>query len=427
MKQTFYDWCIETENTYLLDLWDYELNAVYPKDIGKSSSKKIYFKCPNGIHESELYTINNITGDKHQKVKCRKCHSFGQWCLDNNQQELLDRWDYELNNKNPFEVEKYSSKCYYFKCPIGNPLHPSEPKSISNVVQQEGSRGCRGCNSFAQWCIDNVDSDFIEKYWSDKNTINPFTILPTYTKGKIWIKCQEKEHHGDYDTYAFNFVKGARCPYCSSKRINYYDSLGYMFKDKGDFWSCKNTISPFEVAPYSNKTFWFHCDVHGEYQAKACDFTYNNGMCLKCSRDNNISKLQMNVQTYIESLGYKCLHEGECNLVPKNPLTRYRLLYDNEIPELKLIVEVNGKQHYNVTLFATEQAKINNCTPEEELEYQQWKDNFKKDYAIQHGYNYLEIPYNTITRSEKYKKLIDDKIEEILSNNRSVTTTGGSE
>lgn len=31
-------------------------------------------------------------------------YSFKQWCLDNNRQDLLLRWDYELNEKAPSEV-----------------------------------------------------------------------------------------------------------------------------------------------------------------------------------------------------------------------------------------------------------------------------------------------------------------------------------
>ena len=409
---TFYDWCINTNNTYLLKLWDYEKNDEGPNEVSIGTARQYWFKCPKEIHESELYTINNITGDKHQKVECRKCHSFGQWCVDNNQTELLDRWDYEKNNKDPFEVSVYSGKKYYFLCPNRNPLHPSELKIIGNLVQQEGSRICTGCNSFAQWCIDNVDSDFLEKYWSDKNMINPFTITPCHT-GKVWIKCQQIEYHGDYAIDPFNFIKGKRCSYCSGKIVHQFDSLANVVPISIEKWSDKNDKTPYDYTPYSNKSVWIKCDIHGDHLEKICDFTKNEGVCQMCLTESNFSKLQNKVSKYIHSLGYDCLHEYRCNIVPRNPKTGYLLPFDNEISDLKLIIEVHGSQHYEINIFTYLSAKDHNVTPEEELKYQKWKDQYKKEYAISQGYEYLEIPYWYDDKNQTYKKVIDEKISYI--------------
>ena len=55
---------------------------------------------------------------------------------------------------------------------------------------------------------------------------------------------------------------------------------------------------------------------------------------------------------------------------------------------------------------------ISGRTPEEEFEYQKYKDNYKKNYALEHGYFYLEIPYWSID-DESYTNLINNKIKEI--------------
>ena len=39
--------------------------------------------------------------------------SFEKWCLDNNRQDILDRWDYELNYLKPYDVPSKSSKKYW--------------------------------------------------------------------------------------------------------------------------------------------------------------------------------------------------------------------------------------------------------------------------------------------------------------------------
>ena len=87
--------------------------------------------------------------------------------------------------------------------------------------------------------------------------------------------------------------------------------------------------------------------------------------------------------------------------------------FDNELVELKLIIEVHGQQHYEITGFTKLTAEHYGTTEDEELEYQKWKDKYKKDCALDNGYSYLEIPYWT-EKDESYKTLIDNKISEIL-------------
>ena len=46
------------------------------------------------------------------------------------------------------------------------------------------------------------------------------------------------------------------------------------------------------------------------------------------------------------------------------------------------------------------------------FEYQLWKDKYKKDYAIENGYSYLEIPYTSVL-DNTYINLIDSKIKQV--------------
>ena len=71
-------------------------------------------------------------------------------------------------------------------------------------------------------------------------------------------------------------------------------------------------------------------------------------------------------------------------------------------------------QHYKITNFHNLRANKVNTTPQSELEYQKWKDEYKKNYALEHGYFYLEIPY-TAYENDEYKTMIDDKIKEIVN------------
>lgn len=342
-KKTFYDWCIENNELIYLENWDYEKNAKTPKDYSYGSSCKVYFKCPRKLHESTCKPLNNITNPcrNHKDNYCSKCNSFAQWCIDNNKTNILNLWDYDRNGMSPYEVGYSSNKPYYFKCDRG--LHESHKHVLSAIIGCNNSVSCKKCNSVAQYGIDNLDN-FINNYWSDKNSKDPYDIMMNSRK-KIWIKCQICGN--DYSIRADHFCNGVR--------------------HKG------------------------------------------------CSLKNGKSKLQKKVEQYIsnEFNYYTLLHENNCTLVPKSPITNYNMYFDNEIKELKLIIEVHGAQHYKTCTWDKKIAKHNNTTQEEVFKKRQFYDEYKKIFALSNGYFYLVVPYWS-EKDESYKNIIDDKINQII-------------
>ena len=131
--------------------------------------------------------------------------------------------------------------------------------------------------------------------------------------------------------------------------------------------------------------------------------------CPECIEELNSSIIECKTKEYLEILGYKVYTEHDCTIRPNNPKNNHPLPFDNEIV-LKngkhLIIEVHGGQHYKVDGLYTK--------TEEELYYRQVLDRYKRIKCIQSGYEYLEIPYTAFDKKETYKKLIDDKIKEIL-------------
>lgn len=95
------------------------------------------------------------------------------------------------------------------------------------------------------------------------------------------------------------------------------------------------------------------------------------------------------------------------SFIAKNPLTGYPLPYDNEIVSLKLLIEVQGIQHYRDYRDSSQMDKNNGNT-------RKFRDEEKKKQAIENGYFYLEILFYAEYKDE-WKKLIDDKIHYILN------------
>lgn len=299
-------------------------------------------------------------------------------------------------------------KCYCKKCAIN--LYG---KQKLNEVRLEKSI------SFADYCIQNVDENFIEKYWGKKNIINPFDIL-FRSNVKVWIKCQEKNYHGEYLIYPYDFVNGVRCGYCYNAKVHKSDSFGEKYPIYSLLWSDKNKKSPYDYKPLSHKKVLWKCEneLHDDYERSITVAIKCDGRCPECTRERKESLLQEKVRKYLsEDLGYKLNHEFNCNLLPINPKTNYPLPFDNEIIDLCCICEVMGQQHEDENNnFYKLQAKHKGTTIQEEFGYQKWKDEYKKQYALLQGYSYLAISYKT-EKDESYKTLIDEKIKEIQNIN----------
>ena len=409
---SFYEWCVQNNKINILNMWDYKLNKKSPNEVFKNTTKKYWFKCIKNIkHNSKQYSIMIITRNGNTPI-CEECNTFYSWCVYNNRTDLLDRWDYEKNKNDPKEIFYRSNEYYYFKCP--QLKHESQLFLLSNLNKERKFK-CNECNSMAEYLISLYGDNALNMYWDyNKNKNDPYKI-PMHSENFIWIKCQEHDYHGSYKISNSNFTKGRRCPYCSGHKLHRFDSLGYSHPEVFAIWSSKNKKSPYDYSCGSQyKVFW-KCEnaIHDDYtRIIGSAFTLNYS-CPECARKKTESHLEEKVRLFLsDELKYNINHEYKCSIVPINPKTKYPLPFDNEVVDLKLIIEVHGQQHYEVCGFHILQAKLNDTTPELEFKYQKWKDDFKKEYAISQGYHYLEIPYTSIDNN-KYMNIINSKINKI--------------
>lgn len=354
MKYSVYDWCIKYNRNDILDRWDYDLNSINPSDVSIYSKDFFYLKCPENLHKSSKYIIATLA--KHNSpLECKYCNSFEHWCIKNNRQDLLDRWDYDLNDSIPEETARTSPQYYYFKCPRG--LHKSTSYKLNNLTKYSYSTAkCSFCNSFAQWGIDNLGDDFLEKYWDYDKNIGldpwsiPFRARPT---SSFYIKCQYNSNHESYKTFPDHFVGGARCP--------------------------------------------------------------------ECARTKTESFLEEQVRKYLQNnYDYDLKHEYNCSIVDYNYDSKHCMPYDNDlkIGNSHLIIEVHGKQHYEICQYTVLYAERAGISPEEALALQKNRDKHKKEYVLSlPNYYYLDLSYKVI-KNGSFMRIIDDKISYINSLNK---------
>jgi len=332
---------------------------------------------------------------KYKETRLKNGKSFEHWCIENNYLDILDRWDYKLNKDKPNIINYCTHENFYFKCP--KILHQSELKKIKLLTNnnQKGSMDCKACNSFAQWGIDNISEDFLEKYWDyEKNIgINPWKISKGSHKPKIWIRCQVKDYHGSYSISCFNFINDTRCSYCGTHKIHLLDSLGVLFPKSIIAWSDKNKRSSYEYAPYSSQSVWWKCleNNHKDYQRKIVNSTICDFRCPECQ----YSKGEKIINEYFINI--------KINFIPQKEfegligLGGGLLSYDFYLPNYNLLIEFQGEQHEKYIKGFHKSKK--------DFEKQVEHDRRKKEYAVNHNIKLLEIWYWDF-----------DKIEEILEN-----------
>ena len=82
-------------------------------------------------------------------------------------------------------------------------------------------------------------------------------------------------------------------------------------------------------------------------------------------------------------------------------------------PEINgIYIEVHGEQHYKLNGWHQLKAKKNKSTPEEEFEYQKWKDKIKKNFCKKNG-TYIEVNLMKIKTLEEAIEYIENKLSQI--------------
>ena len=408
-------------------------------DLIEGSKIKVKVKCDYEYCQEPIKDIqyNNYkisVNKRNGKYFCKKCFkkicnfkyvkSFEQWCLENSKKDVLDRWDYELNDYKPDEIGcSTKSKKFWFKCP--NNKHESELKNISLFTRGRLKNiECKSCNSFAQWGVDNLGEDFLDKYWDyEKNTVNPWDISKGNSLIKIYIKCQEKDYHESYDITCTDFIKGERCYFCNvRKKVHILDSLEILYPEVSNVWSEKNINNPYEYSFKSKKEVFWKCPEgkHEDYKRSISNSTRFNFRCPECQ----YSKGEERINNNLINNNWEKINQDEFDKLDNNynmfyfiPQKTFEgliglgsglLSYDFYLPKYNLLIEYQGQQHEKYIPGFHKSKK--------DFEKQQEHDRRKKEYAKNNNINFLEIWYwdfdniETILEKELSKRMYEEVI-----------------
>lgn len=386
--------------------WDFEKNTVNPYHISRYNEFKVWIKCQDTDYHGSYETLcpTFINGHKCSYCSRKKVNprdSFGQWLKDN---DLFHLWS-PKNKVDPLTLNKGSNVKIFILCEEVDYHNDYGGYEISCANFVKGKR-CPYCvkhkvhpkDSFAQYHINNTDKDFLTKYWSPKNTVDPWSISPSSTK-KVWILCQDKEYHNDdggYKVSCGHFTNKRRCPYCdtwASNKVHYLDSFGTKYPEKAKCWHEDNDKSPYEVAQFSTKKYKFRCNVCGNVWVNSLCNVMQGSWCHNCA----ISEGEKRIKVWLDSQNINYIHDkpyfNDLLSDKGNPLRP-----DFILPNHKVWIEYDGEFHYK------------DFYKDGSFELQQLHDRRKNEYAKLHGWKMIRIPY---WDKENIEEILDKEYDEL--------------
>lgn len=387
-----------------------------------SKNKKYNFKCDTCPHNF-MSTPNKITSNGNnwcpycskpckkrcEDKKCVHCYKNSFAGYEGRTEKGKFKKDCWIIDKNggltPRDITLSCNKKYWFQCDqcphqflsmIGNITKKSDrprwcPYCYSSKLCDK--EDCEDCyqRSFAGYEGKTKKGKFKKDCWNtEKNGgLIPRDIIQGTDK-KFWFQCDQCPHqftntlaavvHGRWCIYCARrkLCDNMDCNFCLNRSFEGYKGITPKGKLKKDCWiQDKNgDITPRDIFKGHNQSkFWFKCDsCNMDFESSAVQMTQKDTWCPHC-----VNKTEQMFQSWFKNnYEYKLESQKRFKWCKNTETNRY-LPFDFCIPDLKIIIEIDGDQHFRQVW--------NWKAPE----LQQERDVYKMNLALENGYTIIRI------------------------------------
>ena len=283
------------------------------------------------------------------------------------------------NEKQPRECCKSSDTKYLFDCICG---HEIEIR-LSNITHL--NRWCGFCSNPPSKLCDNeecklcLDKSFASNlkcmFWSKKNNKTPREYLKN-SHSKCLFVCNVCSHECLIRLDSIT-RDGNWCGYCGHQTLcenndcKTCEANSFSSHPRSIFWSKKNVKTPRDVFKSASSKHLFDCEKCGhEFKSSLNCITTHNSWCPHCINKTETKLYERMIQFYPFIITQ--FKQEWCKNI------RY-LPFDFCIQEHKIIIELDGRQHF---------IQVKNWkSPEENFE----TDKYKEKCANENGYSIIRI------------------------------------
>ena len=204
-----------------------------------------------------------------------------EWCMENNELNLLEMYENGENKYSSDEIGFSSSKKVNFKC---KKCGLKWQQSL-NKMSKRKNKECPYCLHHKVSYMYNFEKEYPElaKEWNyERNEKRPNEYLPS-SEEKVWWKC-EKGHEWEAPINIRN--RGTGCPYCKHVKTSIENSLAQKGKKRLlEEWNYdKNiNITPEKISVSSGKKVWWKCKKGHEWYASVYNRNRGNN-CPICRK-----------------------------------------------------------------------------------------------------------------------------------------------
>ena len=237
-----------------------------------------------------------------------------------------------------------------------------------------------------------TNKQFQEKLKQVNKGISTDTI---YNGKNTIMDCTCKLGH-KFQTKAFNLIYNkSGCPVCSGTQI----CIGY-----NDMWTTNpeqaklllNYKDGYKYTQSSNEKVWWKCPCCGEHLYKKISYVNKRGLiCNKCSDGISFPNRFM----------YNVLSQLQVDFITEYIIDGGKYRYDFYIPQYNMIIEVQGKQHYDG--WNSKRISIDDIHK---------NDICKKNFALMSGIDkYIEIDARETTKNYLKEKISQSYLSHIYN------------
>ena len=235
-----------------------------------------------------------------------------------------------------------------------------------------------------------------EQFVRELHDISPtILVVGSYVGNNKKIKCKCLVCGHEWNPQPSNLLQGSGCPECAKIAKNMAMTKSHQqFID--DLYAVNPNIQPLEPYVNSKTKIQFQCLIDGTIWPSAPNTVLRGHGCPTCSE----SRGEATIRDYLLNHGIE--HHTQHRFKDCKDLRP--LPFDFFIPQYNLVIEYDGKQHFEPIQFggvSMEQA-------EQSFKECQEHDAIKTEYCKQHSINILRIPYTEFDHiQEKLDELFD--------------------
>ena len=304
-------------------------------------------------------------------------------------EEFMEKFYVKNENAENIEIlgeyinNRTKIKC---KCKIDGYEWEATPNNLLNGT------GCHKCKS-------NKEKKTHKEFINELKEINDdIEILGEYVNNRTKIKCKCKIDEYEWSATPHSLLDGKTgCPKCAGKIKD--KTTKYFIQEMKKINDDIEILGKYKGTGVKIKC---RCKIDNHIWYATPNNLLNNHGCPKC----NASKGEKRIAKYLDNKNIKYIHDKQYFKDLKNNKNGI-LRPDFIIENMKIWIEFDGEQHFRVVDFSSKNKEL----AKEQFRIIQENDKLKNEYAKEHGWKLIRIPYWEYNNIEE---ILDRELEEFL-------------